>query len=216
MTPTELYQASRGVVRREARRWPEHLRDDIEQDIWAALLAALPSVWPAAFPRLHGVQVDTDPENMLPATEPVRAFNSEMKSEFALYDMLVVGVVNGRAPDYDDWSTETAPGYKGLNGDIIVWNGVLGRSFELSSMGVRVDRAALERQLAIAGKESRRNLYFHKRLLDGELPLSVGGGIGQSRLCMYVLRKAHIGEIQVGIWPQDMRDECARAGITLL
>lgn len=123
---------------------------------------------------------------------------------------------DGRAPDYDDWSTETSSGYRGLNGDIIVWNGVLNRSFELSSMGIRVDRAALERQLAIAGKESRRNLYFHKRLLEGGLPLSVGGGIGQSRLCMYVLRKAHIGEIQVGLWPQDMRDECAAAGITLL
>lgn len=114
---------------------------------------------------------------------------------------------DGRAPDYDDW---------GLNGDIIVWNGVLGRSFELSSMGIRVDPPTLERQLAIAGKEARKGLYFHKRLLEGGLPLSIGGGIGQSRLCMYVLRKAHIGEIQVGIWPEAMRRDCAASGIALL
>jgi aspartate--ammonia ligase len=123
---------------------------------------------------------------------------------------------DGRAPDYDDWSTPNAAGYKGLNGDIVVWNDVLGRSFELSSMGIRVDRSALERQLAIAGKESRKALFFHKRLLEGGLPLSIGGGIGQSRLCMYVLRKAHIGEIQVGIWPEAMRRDCEAAGIALL
>jgi aspartate--ammonia ligase len=123
---------------------------------------------------------------------------------------------DGRAPDYDDWSTPTPEGRKGLNGDILVWNSVLGRSFELSSMGIRVDPAALERQLAISAKESRKEFFFHKELLAGRLPLSVGGGIGQSRLCMYVLRKAHIGEIQVGLWPDSMRKECESAGIPLL
>jgi len=123
---------------------------------------------------------------------------------------------DGRAPDYDDWSSPTTEGHKGLNGDILVWNEVLGRSFELSSMGIRVDVAALERQLEISGKQSRKELYFHKELLAGRLPLSIGGGIGQSRLCMYMLRKAHIGEIQVGIWPDSMREECERAGIPLL
>ncbi len=123
---------------------------------------------------------------------------------------------DGRAPDYDDWSTPTSEGHKGLNGDILVWNEVLGRSFELSSMGIRVDVAALERQLAISGKESRKEFFFHKELLAGRLPLSIGGGIGQSRLCMYALRKAHIGEIQVGLWPDSMRVECAAAGIPLL
>jgi aspartate--ammonia ligase len=123
---------------------------------------------------------------------------------------------DGRAPDYDDWSTPTSEGAKGLNGDIIVWNGLLGRSFELSSMGIRVDPVALERQLELSGKQARKELYFHKRLLAGELPLSIGGGIGQSRLCMYILRKAHIGEIQVGIWPEAMRRECAKSGIALL
>jgi len=123
---------------------------------------------------------------------------------------------DGRAPDYDDWSTPTAEGKHGLNGDIIVWNATLARSFELSSMGIRVDPPALERQLAISGQESRKALYFHRRLLEGSLPLSIGGGIGQSRLCMYILRKAHIGEIQVGIWPDAMREACEKAGIPLL
>ncbi len=123
---------------------------------------------------------------------------------------------DGRAPDYDDWSTPTDGGFKGLNGDIIIWNGVLGRAFELSSMGIRVDPAALERQLALTGKLPRRELYFHRRLLEGGLPLSIGGGIGQSRLCMYILRKAHIGEIQVGLWPEAMRLSCEAAGIPLL
>lgn len=123
---------------------------------------------------------------------------------------------DGRAPDYDDWSTPTGGGRKGLNGDIIIWNAVLVRAFEISSMGIRVDPAGLERQLLISGKEARKELYFHRRLLEGGLPQSIGGGIGQSRLCMYILRKAHIGEIQVGIWPEDMRAECRAAGIPLL
>jgi aspartate--ammonia ligase len=123
---------------------------------------------------------------------------------------------DGRAPDYDDWSSPNSAGYRGVNGDIIVWNSILGRSFELSSMGVRVDPPALERQLALAGAESRKELFFHRKLLAGELPLCIGGGIGQSRLCMYVLRKAHIGEIQVGIWPEAMRAQCEAEGIPLL
>lgn len=123
---------------------------------------------------------------------------------------------DGRAPDYDDWSTPTRDGFKGLNGDILVWNGRVGRAFEISSMGIRVDAPALERQLKLAGEESRKGLYFHKRLISGDLPLSLGGGIGQSRICMYILRKAHIGEIQVGLWPQSMRAECEAAGIRLL
>lgn len=122
---------------------------------------------------------------------------------------------DGRAPDYDDWTTPTADGQKGLNGDILVWNSVLNRSFELSSMGIRVDKEALLRQLAIRGKEERKELYFHKRLLNDELPLSIGGGIGQSRLCMFYLRKAHIGEIQASIWPEDMRKSCSENNIPL-
>ncbi|MCF8226036.1 MAG: aspartate--ammonia ligase [Bacteroidales bacterium] len=123
---------------------------------------------------------------------------------------------DGRAPDYDDWSTETVNGYKGLNGDIIVWNPVLERSFEISSMGIRVDREAMLRQLKIQDKEERKELFFHKRLLAGEFPESIGGGIGQSRLCMYFLRKAHIGEVQASLWPGQMVDHCKKSGIVLM
>ncbi|WP_430815634.1 aspartate--ammonia ligase [Carboxylicivirga sp. RSCT41] len=123
---------------------------------------------------------------------------------------------DGRAPDYDDWSTETAKGYQGLNGDILVWNPVLERSFEISSMGIRVSPAALEKQLEIEDCSERKELLFHKRLIDGELPLSIGGGIGQSRLCMFFLRKAHIGEIQSSIWPDEMRQECKTNNIVLV
>lgn len=122
---------------------------------------------------------------------------------------------DGRAPDYDDWSTETSPGYYGLNGDILVWNPVLDQAFELSSMGIRVDKSALLKQLAIRGCEDRCELAFHKALLNGELPLSIGGGLGQSRLCMYLLRCAHIGEVQTSIWPDEMIRACADAGIVL-
>ena len=121
-----------------------------------------------------------------------------------------------RAPDYDDWSTPNEEGFVGLNGDLLVWYPILGRSIELSSMGVRVDREALERQLKIQGKEERKELYFHKRLLEGSLPLSIGGGIGQSRLCMILLHKAHIGETQASIWPDDMRQQCRMNGAPLI
>ncbi|MBR4778718.1 MAG: aspartate--ammonia ligase [Bacteroidaceae bacterium] len=121
-----------------------------------------------------------------------------------------------RAPDYDDWSTPNSDGFNGLNGDIIVWNDTLGRSFELSSMGIRVNKESMLRQLQLCGQEARETLYFHQRLLHDELPLSVGGGIGQSRLCMLLLKKAHIGEIQASIWPEDMVNQCNAAGIPLI
>ena len=121
-----------------------------------------------------------------------------------------------RAPDYDDYSTIGENGLPGLNGDLLIWDSVIDRAVELSSMGIRVDREALLRQLTLSGKEERKELYFHRRLLDGTLPLSIGGGIGQSRLCMVYLRKAHIGEIQASIWPEDMRQECAEWGMPLI
>ncbi len=123
---------------------------------------------------------------------------------------------DGRAPDYDDWTTKSENGYNGLNGDFIVWNPVLERAMELSSMGIRVSAEVLSEQLAIKGQEDRRELYFHRRLLNGELPQSIGGGIGQSRLCMFYLRKAHIGEIQAGIWPDKMREEAEHLGMMLI
>ena len=123
---------------------------------------------------------------------------------------------DGRAADYDDWSTPNEEGYNGLNGDLLLWNPVLGNAFEISSMGIRVDETALRRQLSLRGQEYKSELYFHSKLLAGELPLSIGGGIGQPRLCMYLLRKAHIGEIQSSIWPETMRTECRAAGIDLV
>ena len=123
---------------------------------------------------------------------------------------------DGRAPDYDDWSTIAENGKAGLNGDILIWYPVLGHSFELSSMGIRVDKESLLRQLKLEGKEEREKLFFHQQLLNGKLPLSIGGGIGQSRLCMVMLHKAHIGEIQASIWPDEMRKECAEAGMPLI
>ncbi len=121
-----------------------------------------------------------------------------------------------RAPDYDDYSTPADDGLEGLNGDLLVWYPTLERAVELSSMGIRVDREALLRQLRLSGKEERKELYFHRRLLEGSLPLTIGGGIGQSRLCMVLLHKAHVGETQSSIWPEDMRRECREAGIMLI
>ena len=114
---------------------------------------------------------------------------------------------DGRAPDYDDWE---------LNGDILMWNPVLERSFEISSMGIRVDEESLDRQLTLAGCNQRRELPFHKMLLNGELPLTMGGGIGQSRLCMLMLGTCHIGEVQASLWDKETIDACEKAGITLL
>lgn len=123
---------------------------------------------------------------------------------------------DGRAPDYDDWTTDTGNGHKGLNGDILIWYPTLNRSVELSSMGIRVNKEALLRQLEITGKEDRKDLYFHKKLLSGELPLSIGGGIGQSRLCMVLLHKAHLGEIQASIWPDEMLREAEELGMNII
>ncbi|HFR4576776.1 TPA: aspartate--ammonia ligase [Streptococcus suis] len=113
---------------------------------------------------------------------------------------------DGRAPDYDDWTTPSEGSYKGLNGDILVWNEALGSAFELSSMGIRVDQDALKRQAVITGDEARLAYDWHRALLDGQFPLSIGGGIGQSRLAMFLLRKKHIGEVQSSVWPQEVRD----------
>ena len=114
---------------------------------------------------------------------------------------------DGRAPDYDDWQ---------LNGDILLWDEPLSRAFEISSMGIRVDEAAMRRQLAAAGCEDRAALPFHRALLSGELPQTMGGGIGQSRICMFLLGKHHIGEVQASVWPESMVEECEKQGIQLL
>lgn len=123
---------------------------------------------------------------------------------------------DGRAPDYDDWSTVCSNGNTGLNGDILVWNEALGEAFELSSMGIRVDREALLRQLALHDAVDRAHLPWHRMLLAGALPPSIGGGIGQSRLCMLLLRKCHIGQVQASVWPQVVHERCLNEGFALL
>ena len=123
---------------------------------------------------------------------------------------------DGRAPDYDDWTTPTINGYKGLNGDILLWNPLLECSVEMSSMGIRVDKQTMLKQLKIRNAEARKNLMFHQKLLNNELPLSIGGGIGQSRLCMHYLRKAHIGETQASIWSQKTIEQCRENNIFII
>lgn len=152
-------------------------------------------------------------EEMYPDLTPKERedeFLKENKTAFIMQigDLLKSGEKHdGRAPDYDDWK---------LNGDIVFWNDVLGRAFEVSSMGIRVDAKALDEQLTKAGCDNRRGLPFHKMLLDGTLPLTMGGGIGQSRLCMIILGKAHVGEVQASIWDNDTMELCKKAGVELL
>lgn len=143
-----------------------------------------------------------------PTFTPKERENAIAKEHGAVFIYGIGGILSngeahdGRAADYDDWSTENGSGTNGLNGDILVWNPILNTAFELSSMGVRVDKTALERQLKIRNNAERAALSFHKMLLNDELPEAIGGGIGQSRVCMFMLKKAHIGEVQVSIWDE--------------
>ncbi len=156
-----------------------------------------------------------------PDLTPKERENAIVKEHKAVFIIGIGGALgdgtihDGRAADYDDWSTPNEDGFEGLNGDILLWNKLLNCAFEVSSMGIRVDETAMLRQLEIRGQSWKKDLYFHRKLLAGELPYTIGGGIGQSRLCMYLLRKAHIGEIQSAIWPEAMREACHRAGIEL-
>ena len=150
---------------------------------------------------------------MYPNLTPKEREDAIVREKKAVFLMQIGKVLSngekhdGRSPDYDDWD---------LNGDILFYNPVLDNAIELSSMGIRVDEKALERQLKLANCEDRKELDYHKALLEGKLPYTIGGGIGQSRICMFFLNKAHIGEVQVGIWPQEMVEECAKSGIVLL
>ena len=152
-------------------------------------------------------------EDSFPDITPEERENKIVKEKGAVFIQGIGGALksgkkhDGRSPDYDDWN---------LNGDIILWNDVLNTSFEISSMGIIVDADAMERQLVASGNLERKKQSFHKAVLANELPYSIGGGIGQSRLCMYFLRKAHIGEVQASVWPNDMIEECSRHGIILL
>ena len=213
-----------------SQRTPEFLKDIVRR-IYSTLLRTeymvcekYPSISPILPETIHFIHAE-QLRRRFPDLSPKEREDAVCKEYGAVF---VIGIGcalgdgskhDGRSADYDDWSTlgeydgETLPG---LNGDILVWNPVLEHSFELSSMGIRVDREALLRQLAIAGEEHKASLYFHKKLLGGELPQSIGGGIGQSRLCMFFLRKAHIGEIQASVWPEEMRSICSRGNIPLI
>jgi len=159
---------------------------------------------------------------MYPDKTPFERENEIAKKHGAVFIIGIGGALSngmkhdGRAPDYDDWTTRSENGFYGLNGDIILWNEVLNRSFEISSMGIRVDKEALIRQLEITGSENRKSMLFHQMLLNDQLPLSIGGGIGQSRLCMFFLQKAHIGEVQSSIWPDKMVKLCEENNIFLM
>jgi aspartate--ammonia ligase len=173
---------------------------------------------PAEITFIHAEEL----RQMYPTLTSKERENEFVKKHKAVFVIGIGGALgdgkkhDGRAPDYDDWSTIAENGMPGLNGDILLWNPVLEMAFEVSSMGIRVDKAALLRQLEVEGKNERLEMYFHKRLIQDSLPLSIGGGIGQSRLCMFFLRKAHIGEIQASIWSDDMRAECEANNIPLI
>ena len=173
-----------------------------------------------AFPSLH-TKLERDVyfittqelEDRYPDKTPKERENAIVREHHTVFLMQIGGKLksgkphDGRAPDYDDWD---------LNGDILMWNPVLQCAFEISSMGIRVDEKSLDRQLTLAGCDDRRSLPFHKMLLSGELPLTMGGGIGQSRLCMLMIGACHIGEVQSSIWDKATTDACRDAGILLL
>ena len=198
------------------------------QRIYAAILRTeyltcetYPALQPFLPPEIHFVHSE-ELLQMYPDLSPKEREDAICKKYGAVF---VVGIGcklsdgkrhDGRAPDYDDWSTVAEDGHVGLNGDILIWYPVLDRSVELSSMGIRVNAEALLTQLEIAGEQARQSLFFHRQLLEGKLPPCIGGGIGQSRLCMVLLQKAHIGEIQASIWSNEMRDECEKAGMPLI
>ena len=159
---------------------------------------------------------------MYPGLSPKERENAVAKEHKAVFVIGIGGKLSdgmphdGRSADYDDWTTVNEEGYEGLNGDLLLWNPVLEMAFEVSSMGIRVDADALRRQLELRGETDKSGLLYHRMLLEGRLPYTIGGGIGQSRLCMFLLRKAHIGEIQSSVWPEDMRTRCHQAGIDLV
>ena len=185
------------------------------------LFVEFPQITPELPEEIHFVHAE-ELVQLYPGLNPKEREHEIVRRWGAVFIIGIGGALSdgaphdGRAADYDDWSSPNEEGFKGLNGDILVWNSILQHPFELSSMGIRVDAEALRRQLAVKGEQWKETLPFHKSLLAGELPCTIGGGIGQSRLCMYLLRKAHIGEIQSSIWPEEMVRQCREAGINLV
>lgn len=201
---------------------------DTVKDIYAALVNTEKNV-EAKFPNLKAVLPENikfiSSEELLlkyPDFTPKERENAIAKEYGAVFLYGIGGTLSngfahdGRAADYDDWSTPNEAGYQGLNGDILVWNPVLHSAFELSSMGIRVNKEALQRQLEIRNCKDRAELAFHKMLLNDELTESIGGGIGQSRVCMFMLKLSHIGEVQVSIWDEHKKNKLAEENINLL
>ena len=205
------------VIDREDRS-VEYLKRTVRDIVGAvsetadALNVAFPSLR-GSFPRDVYFLTTQELEDKYPALSPKEREDAICREHGVVFLMQIGKTLksgirhDGRAPDYDDWE---------LNGDILYWNELLGHAFELSSMGIRVDPESLDRQLTLAGCDDRRSLPFHRMLLAGELPLTMGGGIGQSRLCMLLIGTAHIGEVQVSLWDEETRRVCEERGVRLL
>ena len=205
------------VIEREDRS-VEYLKRTVRDIVGAisetadALNVAFPSLH-RQFPRDVYFLTTQELEDRYPALSPKEREDAVCREHGVVFLMQIGKTLksgvrhDGRAPDYDDWE---------LNGDILYWNELLGHAFEVSSMGIRVDAESLDRQLTLAGCDDRRSLPFHRMLLAGELPLTMGGGIGQSRLCMLLIGTAHIGEVQVSLWDEETRRVCEERGVRLL
>ncbi len=212
---------------RPSDRTLEYLRSTVRK-IYGALKATEQMVYehfPHITPRLPEEITFIHSEELLREYPGLPAPEREAKAAKKYGAIFIIGIGaplsdgkphDGRAPDYDDWSTANEEGFTGLNGDLILWDSVLERPLEISSMGIRVTSESLHRQLELRDCTEREQLQFHRMLLDGELPCSIGGGIGQSRLCMFLLKKAHIGEVQASVWPEEQIEACRKAGIILL
>lgn len=211
----------------EADRNLEYLKSvatkiyNVVRDIEAMIYHKFPHITPVLPEKLTFIHA----EELLQQYPDLDAKEREAAASKKYGAIFLIGIGNplsngqphdGRAPDYDDWITPNSDGYVGLNGDLIFWNPILECPFELSSMGIRVNAESLMAQLSQRGCEDRASLRFHQALINNELPLSIGGGIGQSRLSMFLLQKAHIGEVQASIWPEEQIAACAAAGIELI
>lgn len=180
-----------------------------------------PEIIPSLPENLHFIHSE-ELLQRYPNLTPKERENAISKEYGAVFIMGIGGKLShgeahdGRAADYDDWSSQNEEGYLGLNGDIILWHPILETAFEISSMGIRVNKEAMTVQLKEKNCEEKSSLSFHNMLLGGQLPESIGGGIGQSRLCMFMLKKSHIGEVQVSIWSTAIREKMQKEGITLL
>ena len=205
------------VIDASTRNIP-YLKDTVQKIVYAicdtleAVKKEYPQIQTKLSPEVSFVTTQ-ELEDQYPGLSPKEREDAYLKEHKTAFIMQIGGKLksgirhDGRAPDYDDWK---------MNGDIVFWNDVLGRAFEVSSMGIRVDAKSLDEQLHEADCDDRRKYPFHQMLLDGTLPLTMGGGIGQSRLCMLLLGKAHIGEEQLSVWDNDIKEACKAAGVVLL